>query len=99
MMKPPPGKTIEQHLVQREQTNAHALRVDNSVTVHRGDGRVHSVAPVQHHLPEEEIIRLVHEMEIKYISQALFSPVQRQHGAYFPIFAQGIESTETAAYW
>ena len=93
-MKPPPRKNnATTFCLGQPPTDAHALRVDDSVAVHGGDCRVHGVAPVQHHLPAGGILRHIIQR-----GDSLFDG-NRFHGAYFPIFAQGMESTETAAYW
>ena len=50
-------------------------------------------------LPPSNITFLHREIDFKKGEGGSLFDGNRFHGTYFPIFAQGMESTETAAYW
>ena len=64
-------------------SNTHALRVYHSIAVHGGNGRVYGISTHQHHISKYKIIQ-----------KCLLNFMR----TYFPILAQGMESTDTAAY-
>ena len=84
-----PGAVTKENCHDESAPDAHGLRVDDCVAIHCGDGGVDGVTSHQHDVPENKKIFC----DYKRSKEANLLCVC----AYFPIPAQGMESTETAA--